>query len=161
MGFDHFVLEVYAIPRKEGQRFIYFAISHLTRFVYAMELNAFDANSAAVFLKQLVANAPFKTHTITTENHSAFLESELDPWSPERPGFGHIFRTNCWKNKVSPYFKPSSGYEAKPIGFGWPKVPRPRTGRRYLPRKEPIYEPVVSLGGRYAYVECPRSLSTV
>jgi transposase len=151
MGFDHFVLEVYKMPSKEGETFVYFAIGHLTKHVHAMEMDALDSSSAAAFLKQLIAAAPFKTHTIMVENHPAFKETELDPWSHERPWYGHSFRMTCWQNKVSPDFKPASGFEPKPIGYGWPKIPKPKMGRRYRPPKERVYYARFSVSGRISW----------
>jgi hypothetical protein len=113
-------VKVYAAPRNGEPHFVYFALSDLTKFVFAMEADALDAESAAVFLRDLVAHAPFKILSIETEDHPAFKETSLDPWTYERPWFGHAFRKTCFELAVFPCFR--SAVSPKPVGHGWPKT---------------------------------------
>jgi transposase-like protein len=86
----YFHIDIAEVHTEEGKRYLFVAIDRTCKFAYA-ELHA-EANKivAAQVLRNLIAAAPYKIHTVPTDNGIQFTNRKRDVYV-----FHHIFGRVC------------------------------------------------------------------
>ena len=102
VGFIHIDLKhLPALQRRKSYAFV--AIDRATRYVYVEIHPKRDAETAAGFLKNFLADFPHPVHTILTDNGSEFTDRfavDMKRKPHDRPSGRHLFDRLCSEHKI-------------------------------------------------------------
>jgi hypothetical protein len=121
--------EIHVLP---DESFLFFAISNLTKWVFARVVPKPDAYAAVVFLKEIVEEAPFTIRTVETNNFEAFT-ADGKPWDLKYPNRRHPFPKACELYKVFPMLVKANDPSPKKIAKGWDKEQKLSKRKKRLP----------------------------
>ena len=87
------------MPDEEQRRYLFVAIDRASRWVYMEVRNNQTAEDAEIFLKHLLAKAPFKVKTMLTDNGKAFTD-RFTPGGERKPTGKHKVDKLCKSNGI-------------------------------------------------------------
>jgi len=91
----YFHVDIAEVRTEEGKLRMLVAIDRTSKFVYAELHPSTGKMEAAQFLRNLIAAAPYKLHTVLTDNGIQFCNQER-----RRYAFQHIFDRVCIENGI-------------------------------------------------------------
>jgi transposase len=84
----------------EGKAYLYVAAERKTRYAYVELFEKMDAKKTVQFLENLIATAPFRIHTILTDNGAQFTYRLLAKHLQSRDGAVHPFDSACLQRGI-------------------------------------------------------------
>ena len=91
----YFHIDITEVRTKEGKQQMYVAVDRTSKFAYAKLYNKKTAQTATLFLKDLLNITPYKIHTILTDNGRQFTHLKTDKWVSL-----HVFDRMCKKESI-------------------------------------------------------------
>ena len=87
------------MPDEESRKYLFVAIDRATRWVFVEIRDSNTAESARLFLKNLIEKAPFVISRILTDNGKEFTD-RFCPAGEREPTGKHVFDQECVKHDI-------------------------------------------------------------
>jgi len=91
----YFHMDIAVVNTEEGKLYLFVAIDRASKFAYAELHKRADKMTAAQFLRHLIAQVPYKLHTVLTDNGIQFTNRKTDHFA-----FSHIFSRTCQEQGI-------------------------------------------------------------
>jgi hypothetical protein len=92
----YFHIDIAEVSTEEGKLYLFVAIDRTSKFAYVELLEKYGKVEAAQFLRNLIQTAPYKIHTILTDNGIQFTNRKVD-----KHAWMRIFDRICDENKLN------------------------------------------------------------
>jgi transposase InsO family protein len=91
----YFHIDIAEVRTEQGKLYLFVAIDRTSKFAFAQLHNKAGKMVAAQFLRDLIGAAPYRIHTVLTDNGIQFINRKRD-----RCAFEHIFVRVCRENAI-------------------------------------------------------------
>jgi transposase InsO family protein len=102
----YFHIDIAEVQTEEGKLRLIVAIDRMSKFAFVRLVENAGKMEAAQFLRDLIAAAPYKVHTVPTDNGTHFTTpgntSSPAPLIKEAMARGEIFRTHSFELACAP-----------------------------------------------------------
>lgn len=91
----YFHIDIAEVCTEQGRLYLFVAIDRTSKFAYAESHLKQTRDTACDFLRRLISVAPYRLHTILTDNGIQFTNRAKDKWA-----FMHLFDRICRQNGI-------------------------------------------------------------
>ena len=96
----YFHIDIAEVRTEEGKFHLFVAIDRTSKFAFAQLHEKANRNTAAAFLKDLIAVVPYKIHTVLTDNGIQFCDLPKNHSGPTARWRTHIFDLLCRSHEI-------------------------------------------------------------
>jgi transposase InsO family protein len=102
IGFFH--IDIAEVQTAEGKLYLFVAIDRTSKFAFVQLVKSANRVTASAFLVALIAAAPYKIHTILTDNGIQFRYAPRYADGPTARYMTHMFAMRCRENGIEHRF---------------------------------------------------------
>ena len=96
----YFHIDIAEVRSEEGKLYLFVAIDRTSKFAFAQLHEKANRNTAAAFLKDLIAVVPYKIHTVLTDNGIQFCDLPKNHSGPTARWRTHMFDLLCRSHEI-------------------------------------------------------------
>jgi len=96
----YFHIDIAEVRTEEGKFHLFVAIDRTSKFAFAQLHTKANRNTAAAFLKDLIAVVPYKIHTVLTDNGIQFCDLPKNRPGPTARWRTHMFDLLCRSHEI-------------------------------------------------------------
>ena len=102
IGFFH--IDIAKVQTAEGKLYLFVAIDRTSKFAFTQLVDSANRVTASAFLVALIAAAPYRIHTILTDNGIQFRFAPRYADGPTARYMTHMFDMRCRENGIEHHF---------------------------------------------------------